>query len=247
MDSSAALDRNRSPRGAVVLYRPSLDARSGAGQLLEMQWRGLTLAGVPALLACNRGALKFWLRTGVRARRRSVAAIERLQQDGALLVDHGLSLPSAELTFVHNLATEAARHVPGTNSEAAHREREYFRALNSAATVVANSSLVAAALREHFGIARERITVLYPAFKSRRYSPQRVTELRARARASLGVDSSAPLVGFVTSGDLVKRGLDLFLECAARISAARASGRTSCVSLRRSPRGSGRVSRLCAI
>ena len=54
----------------VVLYRPSLEARSGAGQLLAAQWRGLTSAGVPTLLACAGGALKFWLRTAVRARRR---------------------------------------------------------------------------------------------------------------------------------------------------------------------------------
>jgi glycosyltransferase involved in cell wall biosynthesis len=222
MDSSAGPSRN-SGRGAraVVLYRPSLDARSGAGQLLEMQWRGLTSAGVPALLACGRGALKFWLRTGVRARRRSVAAIDRLQRGGALIADHGFSVPRAELAFVHNLATEAALHVPGISAEAARHERDFFLALNVAATVVANSQLVAAALHRHFGLARERVTVLYPAFDSRRYSPQRVSELRDAARASLGVDAGAPLVGFVTSGDFVKRGLDLFLDCATRISAAR--------------------------
>jgi glycosyltransferase involved in cell wall biosynthesis len=206
---------------AVVLYRPSVDARSGAGQLLEMQWRGLTSAGAPALLACGRGALKFWLRTGVPARRRSVEAIERLQRQGALIADHGLSIPSAELTFVHNLATEAALHVPGSSAEAAQREHEFFRRLNVAATVVANSHHVAAAVRRHFGIAHERVIVIYPAFNSRRYSPQRRTELRAAARASLGIDANAPLVGFVTSGDFVKRGLDLFLDCATQISAAR--------------------------
>ncbi len=76
----------------VVLYRPSLDARSGAGQLLEMQWRGLNAAGMPAVIACERGALKFWLRTGVRARRRSVRELERLRMQGALIVDHGLCI-----------------------------------------------------------------------------------------------------------------------------------------------------------
>jgi glycosyltransferase involved in cell wall biosynthesis len=210
---------------AVVLYRPNLDARSGAGQLLEMQWHGLTSAGVQALLACGRGALKFWWRTGVPARRRSVEAIERLQHEGALIADHGLSIPSAELTFVHNLVTEAALHVPGSSPESARREREFFGRLNASATVVANSRLVAAALGRHFGIAHERVVVIYPAFKSRRYSPQRVTELRAAARASLGIDAAAPLIGFVTSGDFVKRGLDLFLDCATRISAARRDAR----------------------
>jgi glycosyltransferase involved in cell wall biosynthesis len=210
----------------VVLYRPNLDARSGAGQLLEMQWRGLTADGVQTVIACARGAFKFWLRTGVRARRRTVADVEGLQAGGAVVVDHGLSIPSAELVFVHNVAAEAARHLPKPSlAEMLQRERDFFRGLRSSAAVVANSKLVAEALHEHFGIARERVTVLYPGFDSRRYSRERAAQLRAPARRALGIDDGAPLVGFVTSGDFVKRGLDLFLDCAARIAAARPDAR----------------------
>jgi len=220
----------------VVLHRPRLDTRSGAGQLLEMQWRGLTAAGVPAVLACERGALKFWLRTGVRARRHSVADIERLHAQGATIVDHGLTFPSAELVFVHNVAAEAERHVQGhATAEVREREREFFRALHPSATVVANSKLVAEALRTHFGLGRERVVVLYPGFESRRYSPQRSAQLRAAARRALGVAAGAPLVGFVTSGDFAKRGLDIFLECAARIAAARPDARFLVVGGRRLP------------
>jgi glycosyltransferase involved in cell wall biosynthesis len=206
----------------VVLYRPSLDARSGAGQLLAMQWRSLRAAKLPALVAGERGVLKFWLRTGVRARRRSVAELERLQAQGAIVVDHGLSLPSAELVFVHNLAAEAGRHLPAAVSpDAVRREREFFTALGPGAGVVANSKLVAAALHEHFGLAPERVTVLYPGYRAQRYSRPRAAQLRDGARRALRLDAGAPLVGFVTSGDFVKRGLDLFLDCAARIAAVR--------------------------
>ena len=220
----------------VVLYRPSLDARSGAGQLLEMQWRGLSAAGFETLLACDRGALKFWLRTGVRAQRRSVAALERLQAQGATLVDHGLTLPGAELIFVHNVFAEAARHLPApAPAELERREREFFASLGSAATVVANSKLAAAALHEHFGLARERVAVLYPGFDTRRYSQRRAAQLRGAARASLGVGAASPLVGLVTSGDFAKRGLDLFLDCAARIAAARPDARFLVVGSKRLP------------
>jgi UDP-glucose:(heptosyl)LPS alpha-1,3-glucosyltransferase len=206
----------------VVLYRPSLDARSGAGQLLAMQWRGLTAAGVQTQLACERGALKFRLRTGVRVQRLTVAGLERLQALGALIVAPGLALRSAELVFVHNLATEAARHVPGAGfAEAVQHEREFFGSLAPSARVVANSSLVAAALHEHFGLVRERVTVLHPGFDARRYSLQRAAQLRESARRALGVGADAPLVGLVTSGDFAKRGLDLFLDCASRIAGAR--------------------------
>jgi glycosyltransferase involved in cell wall biosynthesis len=200
-----------------------------------MQWRGLTSAAVPTELACDRGALKFWLRTGVRARRRSVAEVERLQAQGAVVVDHGLSIPSAELVFVHNVAAEAARHLPEPVSAAfLDREREFFRALRPSAAVVANSKLVAEALHEHFGLARERMTVLYPGFDSQRYSLQSAAQLRAAARRSLGVKDTSPLAGFVTSGDFAKRGLDLFLDCAARIAAVRPDARFLVV-------GSGRL------
>jgi glycosyltransferase involved in cell wall biosynthesis len=205
----------------VVLYRPSLDARSGAGQLLEMQWRALAAAGVPAVIVCGHGAVRFWLRTGVRARRRSVTQLEQLRGRGAVVVDHGMSLPSADLVFVHNVAAEARLHSPHAGlDEAAKHERDFFSALNPAATIVANSELAAGALHRHFGIARERTTVLYPGYRSR-YSLPRAAELRNAARAALGVEANTPLVGFVTSGNFPKRGLDLFLDCAAQLAAAR--------------------------
>ena len=220
----------------VVLYRPSLDARSGAGQLLTMQWRGLMAAGVPTLLACERGAWKFWMRTGVRASRRSVPQIERLQTDGAVILDHGPSIPSAELVFVHNVAAEAARHRSEPIAAAVlERERQFFRALRASTVVVANSKLTASAVCEHFGLERERVAVLYPGYDSRRFSPQRAGLLRAAGRRSLGVDDGAPLVGLVTSGDFAKRGLDLYLECAARIATARPDARFLVVGSKRLP------------
>jgi glycosyltransferase involved in cell wall biosynthesis len=191
---------------------------------------------VPTLLACDRGALRFWLRTGVRARRRSASEIEWLQAQGAVVVDHGLSIPSAELVFVHNVAAEASRHLrEPLAAPVVERERQFFRALASSAVVVANSKLAAEALHEHYGLPRERVAVLYPGFDSQRFSPQRAAQLRAAARRSLDVADGAPLVGFVTSGDFAKRGLDLFLDCAARIAAARPDARFLVVGSKRLP------------
>jgi UDP-glucose:(heptosyl)LPS alpha-1,3-glucosyltransferase len=93
--------------------------------------------------------------------------------------------------------------------------------LGPATTVVANSRLVAEALRAHFGLAAERIAVLHPGYRSRRFSLARAEASRGAARAALGVGARTPLVGFVTSGDLGKRGLDVFLDAAARIAVVR--------------------------
>jgi glycosyltransferase involved in cell wall biosynthesis len=141
-------------------------------------------------------------------------------------VDHGLRLPRAEIVFVHNLASEVERHVPNADVGAAvQREREFFSALQPDATVVANSKLVADALHAHFGVERARIIVLYPGYGAGRFTRERAAALRPGARTALGVDPQAPLVGFVTSGDFAKRGLDLFLDCALRIVSARADAR----------------------
>src|SRR6185503_3326723 len=113
--------------------------------------------------------------------------------------------------------------------------REFFGALRPSTVVVANSKLVAEALHEHFDLARECVTVLYPGFDSRRYSLARAAQLRAAARRALAVDDRVPLVGLVTSGDFAKRGLDLFVDCAARIAAARPDARFLVVGSKRLP------------
>ena len=114
-----------------------------------------------------------------------------MQAHGATIVDHGLCVPSAELVFVHNLATEAARHVPSEIAAAAPTASdEFFRALHPAAIVVANSKLVAGALREHFALARERVAVLYPGIAARPLLAAARRRSCARARAPLlGIDA----------------------------------------------------------
>jgi len=205
----------------VLLYRPSLDFTSGVGQLMHMQLHALRAAGVSAEIGCERGALKYWWRSGTAARRLAAAVI-RVRQPGRLVVDHGLCAPNAELVFVHNVATEALLHLPRADWQAASAaERVFFAELGAAATVVANSKLVKAALVRHFGLAAERVVVHYPGFRSERFTPARAAALRPRARRSLGVAEGTPLVGLITSGDFAKRGLDTFLAAAESIVTAR--------------------------
>ncbi len=59
--------------------------------------------------------------------------------------------------------------------------------------------------------------------------------MRARARRALGVDLDTRLVGFVTSGDFHKRGLDLFLATAERIAQVSPDVRFLVVGARRLP------------
>lgn len=233
----------------IVLYRRRVSLTSGAGQLMEMQARGLSAAGYQVQVAGRHGGLRFLLATGFRIRRHRHARLKQLADSpDHLLVDHAAQIPEADLVFVHNLMSEGVRHVKRQDwlDHAAH-ESAFFKVLNASAPIVANSRLVEKALVEHFDLDPERILVHYPGFDSRRFgaesvrkadggAPEAVTgSLRRRSRAALGVGDDLPLIGFVTSGELDKRGLDIFLEAATQISELRRDARFLVVGARRLP------------
>lgn len=203
----------------VVVYRRGLDVASGAGQLVVAQARALEDAGVRVTLACARRRVKFFLRSGRWPRvappgHRLYAPSDAPRR----IVDHSLELPKADVLFVHNLESEAQRYVarPHVASLAAHQDR-FFDELPPGAPIVANSELVRGALLRRYGLPPARVLVLHPGYRADRFGLGRALALRAAARRELGIDADTPLVGFVTSGDFVKRGLALFLRAAAEI------------------------------
>ena len=221
----------------ILLYRPSLDFSSGAGQLMRMQLRALRDAGERAEIGCERGALKFWLRSGARARRIPLRAA-RDAAAARFVVDHGLCVPKAAVVFVHNLATEASVHLPRQDWAAqAEAERTFFADLRADALLVANSRLVADALCARFRAAPERVVVQHPGYQAARFNPSRAAELRASARRELGVAPDAPVIGLITSGDFEKRGLDVFVAAAERITAGRPDARFLVVGSKSLPTG----------
>ena len=199
-----------------IVYRRSLSYTSGAGQLMAMQVRAMRAAGIDTQLACQRGALRFWLRARLRARRISAGELHRLAGTPELLViDHGMELPQAQIVFAHNLMAEARRYLERPDIDAAAvREVEFFSRLNRQALVVANSKLVRDAISRHYDWPDDQLRVCHPGFRADIFSRDRRGQLRAQARRSLGIADDTPLVGFVTSGDLHKRGLGVFIDTA---------------------------------
>jgi glycosyltransferase involved in cell wall biosynthesis len=201
------------------MYRRSLSYRSGAGQLIAMQVRGLSAAGANVRLYCQRGALRFLLQSGLRAHGIDSAALGELGRGStSVVVDHEMALPHAHIVFSHNLMSAAVRYIPRDDFEVqAERERSFFSRLQPDAVVVANSNLVRSELIAQFDIEPGRVRVCYPGFRTAAFDPSQREALRHRARRALGVPQGSPLVGFVTSGDFQKRGLDIFLAAAAEI------------------------------
>jgi hypothetical protein len=199
-----------------IVYRRSLSYTSGAGQLMAMQVRAMRAAGIDTQLACQRGALRFWLRARLRARRISAGELHRLAGTPELLViDHGMELPQAQIVFAHNLMAEARRYLERPDIDAAAlREGEFFSRLDRQALVVANSKLVRDAISRHYDWPDDQLRVCHPGFRADTFSRDRRGQLRAQARRALGIADATPLVGFVTSGDLHKRGLGVFIDTA---------------------------------
>jgi glycosyltransferase involved in cell wall biosynthesis len=225
----------------ALLCFPKLDLNSGTPQLLRMQAQRLRAEGIAADVVCQRGALRFRWRTGMRAQRISVEKVRaRASSGNDLVVEHGILIPEAHLVFVHNLASEANRYLLQPSEERAGRERAFFASLRPDTPIAANSELVRSALIEHFGLSAQRVLVHRPGYQSERFVAASRAELSLRARQRLGIDASVPLVGFVTSGDFHKRGLDTFLSAAERIAVARPEVRFLVVGSRRLPEHAAR-------
>lgn len=205
----------------ALLYRRRLDVRSGAGQLVRMQADGLRSAGARVQLACQRGSLKFFFRTGWPVRPLSQSGVRALNNLSThVVVDHEMELPGADLVFVHSLESELDPTRDGWSEKVA-RETVFFKALTPTTPIVANSQLIRAALIRHFDVDAERILVHYPGFQSEKFEASGSATLRRAARQALKLDDQTPLVGFVTSGDFHTRGLDTFLSSAEQIAQVR--------------------------
>jgi glycosyltransferase involved in cell wall biosynthesis len=247
----------------IVLYRSRLSLTSGAGQLIRMQQEGLRAAGQDAVAACRRGASRFLLRTRLPVRRLSLRSLETLAASPShLVVDHQMAVPSADLVFVHNLMTEAIGFLERDDwRKTAGLEARFFQVLRPDVPIVANSQLVRRALLRHFPLDPVRVLVRYPGFRStgfrlpeggvgaaanaadagrssKRDSPRQTA--RNAGRAALGIAATAPLIGFVTSGEFDKRGLDIFLDAAGRVAALRPETRFLIVGARRLPDSASR-------
>ncbi len=221
----------------VALYRSSLSLASGAGQLLRMQAEALRAAGDAVQILGRTGRWKYRLRTGLPVRHGSAAALKRLAASGATIVDHGMELVDADVVFVHNLMAEAVRYLPRQDwAERADQERAFLRSRDASQLLVANSELVRQALIDRLDVPAESIAVIHPGIDSGRFMAGDRVAAKRTARRALRLDASVPLVGFVTSGDLAKRGIDIFLAAAERIAAARADARFLVVGGRRLPR-----------
>ena len=96
----------------VLLYLRRLDLQSGAGQLVRMQANGLKKAGARVRIRCRHGAIKFFLGSGLPVKPVSKSGVRALNDvRDHIIVDNGMQLSRANVSFVHRLITEAIAHL----------------------------------------------------------------------------------------------------------------------------------------
>ncbi|MES1926320.1 glycosyltransferase family 4 protein [Salinisphaera sp. T31B1] len=83
---------------------------------------------------------------------------------------------------------------------------------------ICNSQLMQADLSRRYAIEKDRLPVVYPGYRPEQFNRADRERYREPVRAELGVGENL-LIGLVTSGDYVKRGLDLLLNAYAGLEA----------------------------
>lgn len=134
------------------------------------------------------------------------------RQDYDLVVGHGDNLEQ-DILYLHNcidLAHELMYEKSIDQDTPMHILHSMILEQGQYQRVAANSQLMKSDLMERFHIPEDKIDIVYPAFNPEVFYVQSEEKIQQQ-RAELGVSNDEILIGFVTSGDFRKRGVDRFV------------------------------------
>lgn len=149
-----------------------------------------------------------------------------LEPRGARVVVNGGNCQWGDVNWVHYVHAKwrprsQKRGFLGTIKAAVARRSDLEserRTVSRARLVIANSEQTRSAVIEHFGVAPERVRLIYYGSDPQQFRPATASE-RAQARAALGWHDDRPTLGFVGAlGDL-RKGFDTLLSAWRRLAA----------------------------
>ena len=135
-----------------------------------------------------------------------------------LVVGHG-DIQRQDVLVLHNCVEAAHEAVHGQPSGDPSELMWLHRRLLTDGRfrlLIANSRLMRADVMRRFGVPEEKIAVVYPGHDPSRFLPAGRPEDRKAVRGELDLHPEDVAAGLITSGDLPKRGVTLFLESLAR-------------------------------
>lgn len=135
-----------------------------------------------------------------------------------LLWGHGDTLRQDVLSL-HNCVHAAHEAVRGRPAPEAGVARLHGRILRERRfkLLIANSELMRREVVSRFGVPEDSVVVVRPGYDEGRFRAEDKARLRGPARRELGVGEGELLVGLITSGDFLKRGVGTFLSALARL------------------------------
>ncbi|MFL7866154.1 MULTISPECIES: glycosyltransferase family 4 protein [Vibrio] len=191
-----------------IIYRKKISFKSGTGQLISMQIEKLKEINKKFSIYCKKGWLQIFLKNKVIANKAKVKnnhlILNKKNNDPIFIIDHDTSLVNADITFIHNIPLEK-------------ENISYFTWLKkSNCKIITNSLFTKDKLLEQ-GYKRENICIVYPGYNHNKFNIEVKKKNRSKARKKLNINDNELVVGFITSGDLKKRGLDYFIAICEKL------------------------------
>lgn len=215
------------PKIAIVCR--DVSGLSGAVLTIQEHCRGLGRLGWEALVYGERLDKDALRAAGAQPRRVvgwpwgsylkrrlfSALALRAAAADGCdLLHGHG-DILEQDVLSLHNCVHAAHEAVHGKALPAASgvgRIHERILSRRCFRLLIANSKLMQKEVVDRFGIPEGMTTVIYPGYNPEKFKALDKGKLGQEARRDLGCGKEDVLFGLITSGDFVKRGVDVFLR-----------------------------------
>lgn len=139
-----------------------------------------------------------------------------------LVIAHG-DLLVQDVLHVHNCVHLAHEILEGRPPGPDHDGAAFHHALLTGQhfrVLIANGELMRQDLIRRFAIPAERIRVIHPGYDPERFRSDDHDRLGPPTRATMGIPAGRLLLGFITSGNFRKRGLDLTIQAIAGLPGA---------------------------
>ncbi|MFM2477085.1 glycosyltransferase [Celerinatantimonas sp. MCCC 1A17872] len=130
-----------------------------------------------------------------------------------LVIGHGDNLYQ-DILYLHNcvhLAHELIHNEPLPEDNQLNLFHTKLLNSRNFKRIIANSNLMKSDLIARFNISEDIIDVIYPSFNPNTFYVQNATSIKNNKNI-LGIKENEIVIGFVTSGDFQKRGLDNFIK-----------------------------------
>ncbi|WP_157946030.1 glycosyltransferase family 4 protein [Vibrio gangliei] len=187
-----------------LMYRKNISFKSGTGQLIRMQAEHFRKNSLQWEVFCSSGRLKALFKLKSMPKKAKVINSNLITNKNHFIIDHDASLLNSDMTFIHNISDEMLCNA-------------YFNQLNKSQCHIISNSKIASNILIKNNFNPNKISIVYPGYNDKKFNEKTKILNREKARKLLSFPDENKVIGFITSGDFKKRGLDRFIEICERL------------------------------